>query len=246
MSTIVEMEGLTKIFRNKRGIHEISLNVQKGDIYGFFGPNGAGKTTVMKIMAGLSRADKGKVKLFGHDVATNYEQAMAKVGVLIETAEAYNYMSGRRNLLLAARMYPGLPIQRVDEVLELVGLGKYGHEKVGHYSLGMKQRLGLAAAILSKPELLILDEPTNGLDIEGMVQVREIILQLAREENITFFLSSHLIQEMELMCNRIGILYDGKLIREGHKTELLEGRFTTLEELFLHEVKQERRAIAHA
>ncbi|WP_373229329.1 ABC transporter ATP-binding protein [Cohnella sp.] len=246
METIVEIEGLTKIFRNQRGIREISLNVQKGDIYGFFGPNGAGKTTVMKIMAGLSRADKGKVRMFGHDIAMNYEQAMAKVGVLIETAEAYNYMSGRRNLELAARMYPGLSSKRVDEVLELVGLSNYRHEKVGHYSLGMKQRLGLAAAILSKPELLILDEPTNGLDIEGMVQVREIILQLAREERITFFLSSHLIQEMELMCNRIGILYDGKLIREGSKTQLLEGRFTTLEELFLHEVKEKRREIIHA
>lgn len=246
MEAIVEIERLTKLFRNQRGIHDISLNVRKGDIYGFFGPNGAGKTTVMKIMAGLSRADKGNVRLFGYDVSTHYEQAMAKVGVLIETAEAYNYMSGRKNLELAARMYPGLPSKRVEEVLELVGLRSYQHEKVGHYSLGMKQRLGLAAAILSKPELLILDEPTNGLDIEGMVQVREIILQLARQEQITFFLSSHLIQEMELMCNRIGILYDGKLIREGLQSELLEGRFATLEELFLHEVKEERRAISHA
>lgn len=243
---IVEIDGLTKLFRNKRGIHEVSLNVQKGDVYGFFGPNGAGKTTVMKIMAGLSRADKGKVRLFGHEVATHYEQAMSKVGVLIETAEAYSYMSGRKNLELAARMYRDLPSNRVDEVLELVGLSSYRHEKVAHYSLGMKQRLGLAAAILSKPELLILDEPTNGLDIEGMVQVREIILQLAREEQITFFVSSHLIQEMELMCNRIGILYEGKLIREGLKSELLDGRFATLEELFLHEVKEERRTKVHA
>ncbi|WP_256758846.1 ABC transporter ATP-binding protein [Cohnella sp. WQ 127256] len=246
MENIVEIEGLTKTFRNQRGIREIDLNVQRGDIYGFFGPNGAGKTTVMKIMCGLSRADKGKVRLFGYDVTTHYEQAITKVGVLIETAEAYNYMSGRRNLELAARMYPGLPRRRIDEVLELVGLDNVGQEKVGQYSLGMKQRLGLASAILSRPELLILDEPTNGLDIEGTVQIREIVMRLAREEHTTFFISSHLIHEMELMCNRIGILYNGKLIREGLKSELLEGRFATLEDLFLHEVKEERGAIAHA
>lgn len=246
MESIVQLEGLTKTFRNGRGIRDIILNVQRGDVYGFFGPNGAGKTTVMKMMAGLSRADKGKVRLFGHDVVTHYEQAMAKVGVLIETAEAYHYMSGRRNLELAARMYPGVDSNRVDEVLELVGLSSYQHEKAGNYSLGMKQRLGLASAILSRPELLILDEPTNGLDIEGMVQIREIIMQLAREEKITFFISSHLIHEMELMCNRLGILYGGKLICEGLKTELLQGRFRTLEELFIHKVTEERGTAAHA
>ncbi|XID92622.1 ABC transporter ATP-binding protein [Paenibacillaceae bacterium WGS1546] len=245
MDGIVEIEGLTKTYRNRRGIREIGLTVRKGDVYGLFGPNGAGKTTVMKIMTGLSRADRGTVRLFGHDVAEHYERAMAKVGVLIETAEAYVYLSGRKNLELAARLYPDLPAARVDEVLELVGLGGAKHEKVGHYSLGMKQRLGLAAAMLSKPELLVLDEPTNGLDIEGAAHIREAILRLAREEGTTFFLSSHLVHEMELLCSRIGILYDGRLIREGSKTELMDGRFDTLEELFLHEVREERRA-AHA
>ncbi|QMV43038.1 ABC transporter ATP-binding protein [Cohnella cholangitidis] len=246
METIVSIEGLTKTFRNQRGIRDISLNVHRGDIYGFFGPNGAGKTTVMKIMAGLSRADRGKVRLFGHDVSTHYEQAMASVGVLIETAEAYNYMSGRKNLELAARMYPGLPGNRVDEVLELVELSSVQREKVGHYSLGMKQRLGLASAILSRPELLILDEPTNGLDIEGMVQIREVIMRLASEERTTFFLSSHIVHEMELMCNRIGILHGGRLIREGLKSQLLDERFPTLESLFIHEIREERMAKAHA
>jgi ABC-2 type transport system ATP-binding protein len=246
MEKVVEIEGLTKTFSNQRGIKDVTMTVRRGDIYGFFGPNGAGKTTVMKIMAGLSRANKGKVKLFGYDVATQYEQAMAKVGVLIETAEAYNYMSGRRNLELAARLYPDVPKQRVDEVLELVDLHRFQHEKVGQYSLGMKQRLGIAAAILSRPELLILDEPTNGLDIEGMAHIREIMLQLAKEEQITFLISSHLIHEMDLMCNRIGIIHGGKLIREGLKTELLDGRFASLEEFFIHEIKEERRSAAHA
>ncbi|MBP1992395.1 ABC transporter ATP-binding protein [Paenibacillus eucommiae] len=245
MEKIVEIDGLTKVFRNKRGIHNVSMTVERGDVYGFFGPNGAGKTTVMKIMTGLSRAEKGKAKLFGFDVSTQYEQAMAKVGVLIETAEAYTYMSGRKNLELAARFYPDLEKQRLDEVLELVGLEKYQHEKVSQYSLGMKQRLGIASAILSKPELLILDEPTNGLDIEGMVQIREIILRLAKEERITFLISSHLIHEMELMCSRIGIIYDGKLICEGLQNELLAGRFDSLEELFLYEISEERRGVAH-
>jgi ABC-2 type transport system ATP-binding protein len=246
MEKIVEIEGLTKVFSNARGIHDVTMTVERGDIYGFFGPNGAGKTTVMKIMTGLSRANKGKVRLFGYDVATHFEQAMAKVGVLIETAEAYTYMSGRRNLELAARFYPEVNNRRLDEVLEIVGLSAFQHEKVSQYSLGMKQRLGLASAILSKPELLILDEPTNGLDIEGMVQIREIILKLAKEEQITFLISSHLIHEMELMCNRIGIIYGGKLIREGVPSELLEGRFASLEELFLHEISEERKVAQHA
>lgn len=245
MDPIVEIEGLTKLFKNGRGVHDVNMIVERGDIYGFFGPNGAGKTTVMKIMASLSRAKQGKVRLFGYDVATNFEQAMAKVGVMIETAEAYTYMSGRRNLEQAARFYLGLEKSRIDEVLELVGLSSYQHEKVSQYSLGMKQRLGLAAAILSKPELLILDEPTNGLDIEGMVQIREIILKLAQEEHITFLISSHLIHEMELMCNRIGIIYEGRLIREGKMSSLLAEGFGSLEELFLHEISKERMK-AHA
>ncbi|WNR43950.1 ABC transporter ATP-binding protein [Paenibacillus roseipurpureus] len=245
MNPVVEINHVTKIFPNLRGIHDVSMKVQRGDIYGFFGPNGAGKTTVMKIMTGLARAQQGEVKLFGFDVSTQHEQAMAKVGALIETAEAYTYMSGRRNLELAARLYPGVGKERVDEVIELVGLTPFQHEKVARYSLGMKQRLGLAAAILSKPELLILDEPTNGLDIEGMVHIREIILKLAREERITFFISSHLIHEMELMCNRLGIIHHGKLIREGRITDIMAGS-PSLEAAYLREIQGNRGLAAHA
>jgi ABC-2 type transport system ATP-binding protein len=196
-------------------------------------------------MTGLARAQQGEVKLFGHPVSTHYEQAMAKVGVLIETAEAYSYMSGRRNLELAARFYPGIDKHRIDEVLEIVGLTLFQKEKVAGYSLGMKQRLGLAAAMLSKPELLILDEPTNGLDIEGMVHIREIIMHLAREERITFLISSHLIHEMELMCNRMGIIHQGRLVREGLVSEIAQGS-ATLEEAYLREIKEVRRLAAHA
>ncbi|MFC5446927.1 ABC transporter ATP-binding protein [Paenibacillus aestuarii] len=239
MKPVVEIRQLTKVYNNSRGVHEVNMTVQQGDIYGFFGPNGAGKTTVMKIITGLSKAQHGEVKLFGYDISTQYEQAMAKVGVLIETAEAYTYMSGRRNLELAVRFYPGIGGERIDEVLELVGLTPYQHEKAAGYSLGMKQRLGLAMALLSKPELLILDEPTNGLDIEGMVQMREIIMRLAREERITFLISSHLIHEMELMCNRIGILHQGRLVRETLVAELVQSG-VTLEQAYLREIDSVR------
>jgi len=236
MKPVVEIRQLTKKYNNARGVHDVNMTVQQGDIYGFFGPNGAGKTTVMKIITGLSKAQHGEAKLFGYDINAQYEQAMAKVGVLIETAEAYTYMSGRRNLELAARFYHGIGRGRIDEVLELVGLTPYQHEKAAGYSLGMKQRLGLALALLAKPELLILDEPTNGLDIEGMVQMREIIMRLAHEEHITFLISSHLIHEMELMCNRIGILHQGRLVREALVSQLVQGGLT-LEQAYLQEIE---------
>lgn len=238
--TVLDIQGISKTYKNKRGVENITLRVEKGDVYGFFGPNGAGKTTVMKIATGLIRADRGRVLLFGHDVAERYEDAMRQVGVMIERAEAFEYMSGYRNLELAARLYPELPRSRIDEALELVGLGANKKEKVGHYSLGMKQRLGIASAILSKPKLLILDEPTNGLDIEGMIEMRELIRSLSREEGITFFLSSHLLSEMEAICSRIGIVHNGKLIQERSMAELGEQSGQSLESYFVERIRAER------
>lgn len=246
MEAVLEVEGLTKKYSNGRGIEDISFQVRRGDIYGFFGPNGAGKTTLMKVIAGLCRAERGRVRVFGYEVTTQFEKAMRKVGLLIERAEAYEYMSGYKNLEAVLRYYPHLEKKRIDEVLELVGLASFKKDKVEDYSLGMKQRLGIAAAILSKPELLILDEPTNGLDIEGMVEMRELILQLAQEESITFFVSSHLIHEMELICNRIGIVYNGKLIREGRLSDILDGSYPSLEDYFVKQVREERKAAQHA
>jgi ABC-2 type transport system ATP-binding protein len=242
---VLDIQGLSKTYKNNRGIDNITLQVARGDVYGFFGPNGAGKTTVMKIVTGLVKADRGSVRLFGYDVNERYEAAMKHVGVLIEKAEAFEYMSGRKNLELAARLYPQLSKSRVDEVLEMVGLAANKKEKVGHYSLGMKQRLGIASAILSKPELLILDEPTNGLDIEGMFEIRELIRRLASEEQITFFVSSHLISEMEMICNRIGIIHNGKLIREGGMGELLQASGQSLETYFVQQIREEREAANH-
>jgi ABC-2 type transport system ATP-binding protein len=245
MEYVIEVSGLTKKYNNNRGIENMSFNVAKGEIYGFFGPNGSGKTTLMKILTGLSRADKGKASLLGYDIASQFEQAMSKVGSLIETADAYTYMSGYHNLVLAARFYPNLPRKRIDEVLELVGLTPYAKEKVANYSLGMKQRLGLASALLSSPELVILDEPTNGLDIEGMVDVRETIKRLAKEQGITFFISSHLIREMELMCSRIGIVYQGRFIKEASMSELEQSPYESLEQYFLAQISQERESVPH-
>lgn len=243
--TVMELQGLTKAYKNNRGVEDVTLSVSRGEIYGFFGANGAGKTTVMKLATGLIRPDRGSVRLFGRDIRENYEEAMSRVGVLIEKAEAFEYMSGYQNLQLAARLYPDLPKTRVDEVLEMVGLSARKKEKVGGYSLGMKQRLGIASAILSKPELLILDEPTNGLDIEGMFEMRELIARLAREERITFFLSSHLISEMERICSRIGIIHNGKLIREGGMEELVKASGESLETYFVHQIREVREAERH-
>ncbi|MCX7923173.1 MAG: ATP-binding cassette domain-containing protein [Clostridia bacterium] len=241
MEKVLEVNGLTKLYKNNRGIKDINFEVYRGDIYGFLGPNGAGKTTTMKIISGLCRPDKGEVRIFGHDIATDFEKAMQKVGCIIETTEAYDYMSAYKNLWMAARFYDNIQEVRIHEVLELVGLEKYKNERVANYSLGMKQRLGLAAAILSKPELVILDEPANGLDIEGMVDIRNIITSLAASEKITFFISSHLIHEMELTCTRVGIVDNGSLIATGVVEDILK-TYSSLEDFFIHQVKEERSA----
>ncbi|WP_127531668.1 ABC transporter ATP-binding protein [Paenibacillus kobensis] len=240
--TVLDICGLSKTYKNKRGVDRISIQVSQGDVYGLFGPNGAGKTTVMKAATGLMKADQGIIRLFGHDVAVDHEAAMNQVGVLIEKPALLEYMTGYKNLELAARLYPRLPKARIDEALALVGLEAHGREKVAHYSLGMKQRLGIASALLSKPRLLILDEPTNGLDIEGMIEMRSLIAQLAREERMTFFLSSHLITEMELVCNRIGIVYGGRLIQEGTIDELLQsgGQTQSLESFYVSRIQAVR------
>ncbi len=241
MEKILEVNNLTKLYKNGRGVEDISFDVYEGDIFGFLGPNGAGKTTTMKVITGLCRADRGVVKIFGYDVFNSFEQAMRNVGCIIETAEAYEFMSAYKNLDMAARFYD-IDKLRIDEVLRLVGLDGYKNEKVSDYSLGMKQRLGIASAILSNPRFVILDEPVNGLDVEGMVDIRNIIKDLAKNQGITFFVSSHLIHEMELMCNRIGIIEKGRLIKIGTVQEML-AEHESLEDYFIQKVKEQRRVI---
>ncbi|EGW36312.1 ATP-binding cassette domain-containing protein [Desulfosporosinus sp. OT] len=240
MEKIIEIENLTKSYGNGRGIQDINLDIVRGDIFGFLGPNGAGKTTAMKIMTGLIRPDRGDVKIFGHSVTEEYELAMEKVGCLIEIAESYAYLSAFDNLKQLARYYPEVDHQRIEEVLELTGMSKYKHEKPKKFSLGMKQRLGLSAAILSRPQVVILDEPLNGLDVEGMIDIRRMIHHLAEQEQTTFFISSHLIHDVELTCNRIGVIYNGKMLNV-ESTQTILNNYATLENYFVSEVERNGR-----
>jgi len=240
MEKIIEITNLTKVYPNGRGINDINLDIYKGDIFGFLGPNGAGKTTAMKVMTGLIRPDRGDVKISGYSITDEYEMAMAKVGCLIEIAESYPFLSAFDNLKQLARYYPDVDGKRIDEVLELTGMLKYKHEKPRKFSLGMKQRLGLAAAILSKPKILILDEPLNGLDVEGMIEIRKLIIHLAQTENTTFFISSHLIHDVELTCTRIGVIYDGKMLNVDTTQNILNN-YATLENFFVSEVERNGR-----
>jgi len=235
MEKVLEINGLTKMYKNGRGIWDISLDIYRGDIFGFLGPNGAGKTTAMKIMTGLMKADRGDVYIFGHSVSSDFEKAMEKVGCIIETAESYPYLTAYENLRQVSRYYSNVDEKRIDEVLEITGIHRYKNEKVRNFSLGMKQRLGIASVILSKPELVILDEPLNGLDVEGMVEVRKLIKHLAETEKTTFFISSHLIHDVELTCNRVGIIFGGRILTVDY-TENILNNYASLENYFISEV----------
>ena len=240
MEKVIEISNLTKVFDNGRGIRDINLDIYRGDIFGFLGPNGAGKTTAMKIMTGLSKPDSGDVKILGYSVLNQFEKAIEKVGCIIETAESYPYLTAYENLKQFSRYYDNVDDKRIEEVLELTGMLKFKNEKPRKFSLGMKQRLGISAAILSRPEIIILDEPLNGLDVEGMLDIRNIIIKLAEVEKTTFFISSHLIHDVELTCNRIGVLYDGKIVNVDTTKNILNN-YASLENYFVSEVERNGR-----
>lgn len=234
MDQAIVIENLTKKYKNSRGIEDVSLSVQRGEIFGFLGPNGAGKTTAMKIMTGLMAPDSGDVRLSGYSILENYEKAMQRVGCMIESVIPFAYLTAYENMKLCARYYE-LGDSRIEECLELTGMLKFKNEKAKNYSLGMKQRLGISLALLSNPQIMILDEPLNGLDVEGMVEMRNLILKLAQEQNTTFFISSHLIHDVELTCNKIGILYGGRLLSVKSTEEILKD-YSSLENYYLSEV----------
>jgi len=240
MDKVIEIKNLTKVFKNGRGITDINLDINRGDIFGFLGPNGAGKTTAMKIMTGLSKPDSGDVKILGYSVSDQFEKAMEKVGCIIETAESYAYMTAFENLKQFSRYYKEVDDKRIEEVLELTGILKYKNENSRKFSLGMKQRLGISAAILGRPEILILDEPLNGMDVEGMIDLRNIIKNLAEIEKTTFFISSHLIHDVELTCTRIGVLYNGKMLNVDTTKNILNN-YATLENYYVSEVERNGR-----
>ena len=215
------VRGLTRRFGSRTAVSDLKLRVVEGDTYGFLGPNGAGKTTAIRCMLGLIRKDAGEVEVFGERHPVRQRR---HIGAMVETPTFHDWMTGRANLERACA-YAGQGTRAdIDKALELVGLMGRDHEKVRTYSLGMKQRLGIARALVGQPRLLLLDEPTNGLDPRGMKEVRELLSRLAREERLTIFISSHLLSEVELLCNRVGIIEHGKLVAEGTVEELVGSR----------------------
>jgi ABC-2 type transport system ATP-binding protein len=241
MGKVLEVKNLTKLYKNGRGVKDINFDVYKGDVFGFLGPNGAGKTTVMKSIVGLNMFERGEVKILGFDIKNQFEKAVEKVGAIIETADAYEYMSAYNNLKITSRFYSNIKESDIDEILEMVDLKEFKNEKVSKFSLGMKQRLALASALLSKPKLIILDEPTNGLDIEGTVQMRNLIIGLASEKQITFFISSHLVHEIELMCSKVAIIHKGTLINQGEEIKNIKEKYASLEDFYMNEINKRRK-----
>lgn len=209
----LQVSNLNKTINKRHIIKDLSFEVKKGEVFGFLGPNGAGKTTTIRMIVGLTTPTSGDVKVLGRSVLANRSEVMKDIGAIVENPELYPFLSGLENLKQFARMQDGISKEDIDRVVKLVGLENRIKEKVGRYSLGMRQRLGLAQALLHKPKILILDEPTNGLDPAGIREIRDYIKKLAREENMSVIVSSHLMSEMELMCDRFGIIKNGQMIR---------------------------------
>jgi len=209
---IVELKQLSKTIGKKKIIDNLNLSLFPGQITGFLGPNGAGKTTTIRMMAGLMKPTSGEVVVEGQTLNEHFEETMSKVGVIVENPEMYKYMSGWKNLVHFARMNKTITTERIKEVVDQVGMQNRIHEKVSTYSLGMRQRLGLAQALLHRPKFLILDEPTNGLDPAGIREFRTYLRKIAAEDGVSVFVSSHLLSEIELMCDRIAVIQNGQLI----------------------------------
>ncbi len=212
--TIIAVRNLDFYFKEFKALDQINLNVPAGSIYGFLGPNGAGKTTTIRVLLDLFQAKQGVVEIFGQSIRQHRQDILSRIGALIEAPSIYKHLSGRQNLEVLRRML-GLPKQRIDEVLEIVRLRDNADKKAKEYSLGMCQRLTLAAALLNDPELLILDEPTNGLDPSGIIEMRELILRLNQEHGKTIFLSSHILSEIEKLVSHVAIIDRGKILYEG-------------------------------
>lgn len=224
MDTLVEIQDVTKVISGKTIIDSVSFEVRKGEVFGFLGPNGAGKTTTIRMLVGLIGITSGDIKILGSSIRTDFEKAISHIGAIVENPEMYKFLSGYQNLVHYARMFKGVTKEKIDETVELVGLTDRIHDKVRTYSLGMRQRLGLAQCLLHDPKILILDEPTNGLDPAGIREIRDHLRMLAREKEMAVIVSSHLLSEMEMMCDRIGIIQNGKLIDVQHISDFVQGK----------------------
>lgn len=205
---VLEVKGLKKVIGKREIIKDLNFSVKEGEIYGFLGPNGAGKTTTIRMLVGLILPTAGEVKICGENLKNNKEKALKDVGAVVENPELYKYLSGRENLMQIARIR-GVSKEEVQDLIKLVGLENRINDKVKKYSLGMKQRLGLAAALIGNPKLLILDEPTNGLDPSGIIDFREIVKQAAKERGMAVFVSSHILSEVQQLCDRVAFINNG-------------------------------------
>lgn len=221
----MKIKNLNKSFKKREVCKNINFDINEGDICGFIGPNGAGKTTLIRLMTGLITPNSGEILINDIDVHKDRIRALENLGAIVESPIFFPYLTGRKLLRNLARLNPNMSrkdqLDKVEEVLEIVNLKERGNDKVGTYSLGMKQRLGIAQALLNNPKVIILDEPANGLDPMGMIELRELILKLNKEKGITFFVSSHLLDELQKICNRLIIIKEGSIVWTGYTKDLL-------------------------
>ena len=240
MGSILKIENLKKECNKKIILNNINLNVKEGRIYGFLGPNGAGKSTTIRIILGLIKEYNGDIKIFNCNLSKNRIEILERIGALVESPAYYEHLSAYDNLKVWAIM-KNVALSRIDEVLNIVNLYNNKDKKVKNFSLGMKQRLGIAQALINNPDFLILDEPTNGLDPMGIREIRNLIVSLSKKHNKTILISSHLLSEVELMVDDVGIINNGNLLYEGALDKLKEkyNSLTTLEEIFIKLVEGE-------
>lgn len=234
---ILSCDKLCKNFGKKKILKNVSLELYEGDILGFIGPNGAGKTTTIKLILGLQSIGAGNVMINGYDIKKDFVKAINRVGAIVENPDMYMYLSGYDNLKLVAKMY-NIDKKRIDEVVKLVGLEKRINDKVSKYSLGMRQRLGIAAAILPNPNLLILDEPTNGLDPEGIKEIRELLTRLAKDNGMAVLISSHILSELESFCTKVCIIQNGKVVETNDLKDIKHNTKDTCYIIELDDVKK--------
>ena len=226
MSVVLNVEKINKRFGKNKVLDNVSFKLRKGQIMGFIGPNGAGKTTAIKLILGLQSIDSGEVYINNYNIKKNFEKAIEKVGAIVENPDLYLYLTGRQNLEVIARYYDNVSESVIDDLLNKVGLEERADDKVSNYSLGMRQRLGIAASLINNPNLLILDEPTNGLDPEGIKDLRDLIVELAKSKKIAVLISSHNLSELDSFCTHICLIDKGKIIKNVNMNTLKMGKKT--------------------
>ncbi len=236
---VLAAEGLAKRYGDREVVSDATFSLRRGEVFGFLGPNGAGKTTTIRMLVGLVRPTRGRVLIDGHDVQVEFEAAMRRVGCIVETPDLYRFLTGRENLEHFARMVGDGARARIGELADLVRMTGRLDDTVRTYSLGMRQRVGIAQALLGDPSVLILDEPTNGLDPAGIREMRELIRHLADERGLAVFVSSHILSEVEKVADRVAIVHRGRTLATGTLSELTDGGARSLEALFLEKTAGE-------